>query len=400
MEKIANKPNILFIIYLGLLSIIGFLSTDMYLPAFDMMREDFATAKSNIGLSLTLFLGGFAIAQLFWGPFSDRYGKPKAIIWGLSIFVMASLGIFFAHNIYLMLGLRLVQAIGVTSATVSWQALVVERYPSSRTAKIFSIIMPLVALSPALAPLLGVYVLKHFGWRYIFLILVLIALLLILYSLQLENKSSVRANEENRKESSYTRFFKYPYYVGNVMIYAFCSAAFFAWLTGAPFFLKELGYSEDQIGWSFVPQTIAFLIGGYGYSFFSDKISGRKLLPYLLHITALSLVALLLIAWFTVPTLTVLLIPFCVLAFCNGATYPIVVDQALNPFPKNSGKASALQNTLQLGSCFLASMLVSLFSAQALLATVIVMASCILFIYIGLILVKKGEALSSKKKSI
>lgn len=381
----------MFIIYLALLSIIGFLSTDMYLPAFDAMREDFLTSKSNIGLSLTLFLGGFVIAQLFWGPFSDKFGKPKAIVWGLSIFVGASLGIFFTHHIYLMLALRLVQAFGATSATVSWQALVVERYPSSQTAKIFSIIMPLVALSPALAPLLGVYVLQHFGWRYIFLILILIAVMLILYSLRLKNIKQNVEEKGDKSTNSYKSFFKFPYYIGNVMIYAFCSAAFFAWLTGAPFFLIELGYTEEQIGWSFVPQTIAFLIGGYGYSFLSNKISGRKILPYLLHLTVLSLVGLMIVAIFTDPTLTTLLIPFCVLALCNGATYPIVVDQALNPFPEKSGKASALQNTLQLGSCFLASALVSFFSASALTATVLVMVGCTFFIYLGFILIRKGE---------
>lgn len=397
--KETKKSNPIFIIYLALLSIIGFLATDMYLPAFDMMRQDFETAKSNIGLSLTLFLGGFAIAQLFWGPFSDKYGKAKAIIWGLSLFVAASLGIFFTGSVEVLLALRLVQAIGATSATVSWQALVIERYPSSRTPKIFSTIMPLVALSPAIAPLLGVYVLQHFGWRYIFIILAVIALMLILYSFTIDNKKH-KVSEPQEKltasDNSYKSFFKSKPYIGNVMIYAFCSGAFFAWLTGAPFFLKELGYNEEQIGWSFVPQTIAFLIGGYGYNFLSNRVSGVRLLPYLLHWTALSLVSLFVIARFTDPTLTTLLIPFCVLALCNGATYPIVVDQALRLFPEKSGKASALQNTLQLGTCFLASALVSLFSTNALNATVVVMVGCVLFIYIGFGLSKKEEKLSNR----
>lgn len=358
-----KKTGTGFLVYLGFLSIVGFLSTDMYLPAFDVMRVDFDTAKSNIGLSLTIFLGGFAMAQLFWGPFSDKYGKPRAIIWGLLIFMGASIGVFLTHRVSVLLILRGVQAIGATSATVCWQALVVERFPSTKTAKVFSTIMPLVALSPALAPLLGAFIQNHWGWRYIFIILAVIAGGLILYSLTLENITSDNAEEENTSavsQTSYFSFFKSRYYLGNVMIYAFCSAAFFAWLTGAPFFLKEMGYNESEIGLSFVPQTIAFLVGGYGYSFLSNTLSGLKLLPHLLWIIAVSLMALFGIAFFTDATLFTLLIPFCVLALCNGATYPIVVDQALKPFTKNSGKASALQNTLQLGACFLSSALVSL----------------------------------------
>lgn len=387
MKKTGRLHKVIFIVFLGLLSIIGFLSTDMYLPAFETMREDFETVKSSIGASLSIFLGGFAIAQLFWGPFSDRYGKPTAIIYGLILFVLASVGIFFTHNILFFLALRGIQAIGVCAATVSWQALVIERYPKSQTARVFSTIMPLVALSPALAPLLGVYILKHLGWRYIFMVLIFIAVLLILYALGLKKQDHSRHKQQqtvNKAAHSYRSFFRSKHYLGNVMIYAVCSGAFFAWLTGAPFFLKELGYNEEQIGWSFVPQTIAFLIGGYGYNLLSNKIKGGALLPYLLHLTALSLGGLFGVAFFSTPTLTTLLIPFCVLALCNGATYPIVVDQALNIFPEKSGKASALQNTLQLGTCFLASSLVSLFSKNALSATVLVMLGSIVFIYLGL----------------
>lgn len=383
-----------FLVYLAILSIIGFLATDMYLPAFDTMRLDFGTSKSNIGASLTLFLGGFAIAQLLWGPISDKYGKPLAINLGLVLFAIASVGIFFTHNITLFLILRVIQAIGGCAAAVSWQALVIERYPEEKTKGVFASIMPLVALSPALAPLIGVYILEHLGWRYIFLILALIAFGLILYTLTI--KSTQTSNEievaKNKVSKSYFSFFKYRKYIGNVTIYAFCSAGFFAWLTGAPFFLKELGYDEAQIGWSFVPQTIAFIIGGYGYRILANKIDGKKLLPYLLTLYSVCMISLLLLAVFTVPTLTILLIPFCMMAFANGATYPIVVAEALQPFKEDSGKASALQNTLQLGSCFVASAFVSLFSSRALLATAIVMAATVIFVVIGYGMTKKAVA--------
>src|SRR5690554_1873241 len=172
MAPTKNKFH--FLIYLALLSIIGFLATDMYLPAFDAMRSDLETTKNYIGASLTLFLGGFAIGQLIWGPISDKYGKPKAILLGLSIFVISSAGIFFTENVFMLLALRILQALGGCAAAVSWQALVIERYPENETNKVFASIMPLVALSPALAPLLGVWILQHFGWRYIFIILAII----------------------------------------------------------------------------------------------------------------------------------------------------------------------------------------------------------------------------------
>lgn len=373
MTKSKNKFH--FLVYLAFLSIIGMLATDLYLPAFERMRIDLQTSKSMIGASLTLYLSGFAIAQLIWGPVLDSIGKPKSILLGMLIFVLSSIGIFFTQSPLVLMGLRLFQAIGACAAAVSWQALVVDRYPASETKKIFASIMPLVALSPALAPLMGVFISEHFGWRYIFVFMALLGLLIILYSLTLKDeKQKTEIKSLNHKSANYLSFLKSKKYVGNVLIYAFCSAGFFAWLTGAPFFLIDLGYSEAEIGWSFVPQTIAFMLGGYGYRMLAKNINALKILPFLLFLYAISLVAILLISIFTNPTLSTLLTSLCVMAFANGATYPIVVSEALTPFKENSGKASALQNTIQLGACFLASAFVSAFSQNALLATAIVMA--------------------------
>lgn len=384
----TNKKNsFLFFIYLVGLSIIGFLATDMYLPAFDKMRIDLDTSKSSISGTLSLFLAGYGIAQLLWGPISDKVGKRKTVLMGLSIFTISSLGIYFTTSVNLLLLLRLVQAIGVCAAAVSWQSLVIERYPKEETNKIFASIMPLVALSPALAPLIGAFLLNYFGWRSIFIALAVIALLLILYTLTI-NEGPAAAGKKNKSgnaapEKSYWSLLKSKRYLGNVLLYALCSAAFFAWLTGSPFFLKELGYNESEIGFSFFPQTIAFLIGGYGYRSLSSRIEGKKLLPYLLILYSASALSLYLITISITPTLTILLIPFCLMALSNGACYPIVVAEALKLFPNNVGKAAGLQNTIQLGICFLASAVVSLFSKDALLTTTIVMTCTIPFVFIG-----------------
>ncbi|MFA4870494.1 MAG: purine nucleoside transporter PunC [Pedobacter sp.] len=390
-----NKKNsFLFFVYLTGLSIIGFLATDMYLPAFDKMRIDLNASKSSISATMSLFLAGYAIAQLLWGPISDKAGKPKTVLMGLGIFTIASLGIYFTENISILLALRLIQAIGVCSAAVCWQALVIEKYPKEETNKVFATIMPLVALSPALAPLIGAFLLNYFGWRSIFIALAIIAFLLILYTLVIKDDKTSGNNSaessETSADKSYFLLLKSHKYLGNVLIYALCSATFFAWLTGSPFFLKELGYNESEIGFSFFPQTVAFLVGGYGYRSISTKIEGKKLIPGLLILNASCCIALYLITISMTPTLTILLIPFCLMAFSNGACYPIVVAEALKSFPGNLGKAAALQNTIQLGICFLASAAVSIFSKNALLSTTIVMCCTIPFTFIAYKLSLRG----------
>lgn len=382
------KPSFGFLLYLAGLSMLGFLATDMYLPAFSLMQESLDASPGAISSSLSVFLAGFAAAQLIWGPLSDKFGRKPILLAGLGLFTFGCLGMIWVQSTELLLALRFVQAVGVCAAAVSWQALVVDRYSAQVAKRTFASIMPLVALSPALAPLVGAWVLNHYNWRVIFALLLILGALLLFFTLTLKDTPKSTA-QKDAVQSGIGSMLASPVYSGNVLIYAASSAGFFAWLTGSPFILSEMGYGASAIGLSYVPQTIAFLLGGYGCRTLIGKIDGTRLLPWLLMGYAASVISLFLIATLTSAPLISLLIPFCFMAFVNGACYPIVVANALMPFPANTGKAAALQNTLQLGLCFIASMLVSTFIAQPLLATVTVMLSTVGLTVMGYMLTRK-----------
>ncbi|MGR3887539.1 purine nucleoside transporter PunC [Pseudomonas sp. 1152_12] len=367
------KNSFGFTWYLAGLSMLGYLAMDMYLPAFGAMGEQLHISPGAVGASLSIFLAGFAVGQLLWGPLSDRLGRKPVLLTGLSLFVLGCAGMFWVETAPQLLALRFIQAIGVCSAAVSWQALVIDRYPADKAHRVFASIMPLMSLSPALAPLLGAMVLNHFGWQAIFAVLLGVSLLLLLPTLLLRKMPKRRAEQGEPSRLGYGQLLTSRVFTGNVMIFAACSASFFAWLTASPFILGGMGYSPNDIGLSYVLPTLAFLIGGYSCRSALQHYQGKLLLPWLLVAYCISMVALYLVATLTVPTLTTLLIPFCLMALVNGASYPIVVANALMPFAENSGKAAALQNTLQLGLCFLSSLLVSSMIDQPLLITVIVM---------------------------
>ncbi|MBD8192891.1 Bcr/CflA family multidrug efflux MFS transporter [Pseudomonas fluorescens] len=365
------KNSFGFTWYLAGLSMLGYLAMDMYLPAFGAMGEQLQIGAGAVGASLSIFLAGFALGQLLWGPLSDRLGRKPILLAGLSLFVLGCAGMFWVETAPQLLALRFMQAIGVCSAAVSWQALVIDRYPADKAHRVFASIMPLMSLSPALAPLLGAMVLNHFGWQAIFGVLLGVSLLLLLPTLFLRSVPKLQTEAPSRL--GYTQLLTSRVFTGNVMIFAACSASFFAWLTASPFILGDMGYSPNDIGLSYVLPTLAFLVGGYSCRSALQRFQGKTLLPWLLVAYCISMLALYLVATLTVPTLTTLLIPFCLMALVNGASYPIVVANALMPFAENSGKAAALQNTLQLGLCFLSSLLVSSMIEQPLLITVIVM---------------------------
>lgn len=377
------QPGKRFLVWLGGLSVLGFLATDMYLPAFAAIQADLQTPASAVSASLSLFLAGFAAAQLLWGPLSDRYGRKLVLLIGLTIFALGSLGMLWVENAATLLVLRFVQAVGVCAAAVIWQALVTDYYPSQKVNRIFATIMPLVGLSPALAPLLGSWLLVHFSWQAIFATLFAITVVLILPIFWL--KPTTKARNNSQDGLTFTDLLRSKTYRGNVLIYAACSASFFAWLTGSPFILSEMGYSPAVIGLSYVPQTIAFLIGGYGCRAALQKWQGKQLLPWLLVLFAVSVIATWAAGFISHVSLVEILIPFCVMAIANGAIYPIVVAQALRPFPHATGRAAALQNTLQLGLCFLASLVVSwlISISTPLLTTTSVMLSTVVLVALG-----------------
>lgn len=389
-----QRPGKGFLVWLAGLSVLGFLATDMYLPAFAAMQQDLNTSAASVSASLSLFLAGFALGQLFWGPVSDRYGRKPVLLSGLAIFAVGCLGMLWVRDANLMLALRFVQALGVCAAAVTWQAMVTDYYPAQKTNRIFAAIMPLVGLSPALAPLLGSWLLVHFEWQAIFAVLFAVTLLLMLPALRLKpaNKPTPRAQQK----LTFFALLRSREYRGNVLIYAACSASFFAWLTGSPFILHEMGYGPTIIGLSYVPQTIAFLVGGYGCRAALQKWQGQQILPWLLAIFAISVAATWLVGLQENATLIGLMVPFCAMAVVNGGIYPIVVAQALKPFPQATGRAAALQNALQLGLCFLASLLVSTLIATPLQTTTTVMLVSIVLAGLGYRLQHKAAHLETE----
>ena len=166
-----DHPTKMTLVWFACLSMLGFLATDMYLPAFSLIQDEFATTQQYIGLSLSIFLLGMALGQIVYGPLSDRIGRIKVLVSGMLLFSLASLLAAFSANFETFLVARFLQALGACSAAVIWQSVVIDRYSGKVSERIFATIMPLVALSPALAPILGSVLEGQFGWRSIFVVL-------------------------------------------------------------------------------------------------------------------------------------------------------------------------------------------------------------------------------------
>lgn len=385
-----NKKQSIPYIWLAGLSMLGFLATDMYLPAFDIIRGDLATTESMIGLTLSIFLFGMAIGQLFYGRLTQKLGTKKSLIIGLTIFAISSLAASFSTSVEMLLVARFFQALGACSANVIWQAMVIQRYDAKTSQRIFATIMPLVALSPALAPLLGAAIEKFYGWSMIFVALTVIGVGLAVRTVV--DKEPQQEKAVSNKTITFRDVIKSKKFTGNMLIYAASSAIFFAWLTGSPFVMTQMGYSGADIGLSYIPQTIAFIVGGYGCRWALERFESQKVLPWILKLSIASVVTVFLISWrMDVSSIIPMLIPFCFLAAANGAVYPIVVNNALMDFKEGSAVASGLLNFLQMLFCVAASAMVSSISYLGPISMGSVMLLQLVFLFVGAVLVFKSN---------
>ncbi|MCL1477742.1 MAG: Bcr/CflA family efflux MFS transporter, partial [Marinobacter sp.] len=150
---------------------LGPLATDMYLPALPQIGSDLNASIGDVQLTLSFYLAGFAMAQLFCGPLADRFGRKPIMIAGFFIFALASIGCARATNVDSLMLFRFLQALGGSAGPVLGRAAVRDIYTPQQSTRIMAILASIMALAPALAPTIGGVMVTHLGWASIFYVL-------------------------------------------------------------------------------------------------------------------------------------------------------------------------------------------------------------------------------------
>jgi MFS transporter, DHA1 family, multidrug resistance protein len=168
------------VIYSGLLMSITAFSIDITLPAIPAMAREFNAPVSTIQLTISLFVLALGFGQLFWGIFSDRYGRKPAIIGGLSLFIIASLAAAFSTTPEMLIVARVVQGLGASAAGTTARAIIRDLYSGPQLAANMAIATTLFAIGPILAPFIGAAFLTFISWRAVFFGLAVLAVLLLI----------------------------------------------------------------------------------------------------------------------------------------------------------------------------------------------------------------------------
>ena len=344
-------------VFLGLMTAMAPLATDMYLPALPTVQVDFGITASLAQMTLTMTMIGMALGQIFAGPISDRYGRKWPLTAGMVVFTLSTVGCVWAQDIFVFLFFRFISGFAGASGIVIAKAIARDVCQGPELTKFFAMLMMVNGLAPIIAPVIGGQILLYTSWRGVFVVLVAIGLFQLIATLIYKETLPKDHRLAGLRESfaKFPMLLKNRYFLGHCLVQCFVFGAFFSYLAGSSFVFQNI----FQVS----PQMFSLIFGGIGAGLLLSgtlpaRLAGRVADVKMLHISLLVPLigsVLLLLAFSAgmgmaviLPVLFLTIVPLSVM---GAASFSL----ALSRQGKNAGSASALIGffSMILGGCMM-----------------------------------------------
>lgn len=339
---------------LGLMTALGPLSTDMYLPSLPAIAAEFGASTSHVQLTLSTYLVAFAMGQIIYGPLSDRYGRRPVLIAGFALYVAASGACAMAPSVNGLIVARAFQALGAAGPIILARTVVRDLYEGHRAAREMARMGTIMGVVPAIAPALGGLLQTWFGWRSSFLasfvgaaILASSVILLLPETLRQRSEASISPLGILRNFAFIARN---PAFRMNAAIAALGYGGLFAFISGASFVLQgPYGLNPLQMGLSF-----GLVVAGYvSGTILSRRVIGIGGPPAVIRYGTLLLAAggtiMLALRLAGTGSFLEIVLPMLLYTCGIGFILPQTMLGAMQPFPDRAGAASSLQGVTQMG---------------------------------------------------
>ena len=332
---------------LAALTAIGPLTTDMYLPSLPDIVRQLSASTAQGQLTLSAYLVGFAVGQIFYGPVSDRHGRKIVIVGALALYALATLACAVSTSIEMLIVARALQGVGGSGGTVLARAVVRDLHSGVRAGRELSVMASAMALAPVIAPLIGGSLQTAFGWRPVFATLVIVGVAAAAAVWLLLPETLERRAEEPFSLRSMLRSFGVvagsPVYLSYLGLGSLSYAGLFAWISGASFVLQNLyGLSAFQFGAVFGLGSVGYMIG----SAIAARVVTRLGLGGLIGVgagaCALGGLGMVVSVALGLTTALSLMLPVMVYLAGLGMLLSQSIAGALTPFPERAGAASSL----------------------------------------------------------
>lgn len=369
---IAQELTMKLIIFiLGCMTALSPFSIDMYLSAFPLMAKHFDTTVAEVSVTLSSYFVGLASGQLFYGPLMDRFGRKAPLMTGISIYILASLGCMFVDTVDQLVLLRFIQAAGGCAASVAAFAMVRDLFQPKESAKVLSTLILILGVSPLLAPTIGGYLATYFGWKSVFLALVIGASILLFVIWKLLPESHKADTTHILKPlpiaKNYLSILKEPTFYTYATAGAVGFSGLFVYLAASPtIFMEIFGVSEQVYGWIFAFIAAGLIATSQLNVVLIKKYSNEQILFGALCMLTLTSVVFFVCAyngWYNLYSVVGTMFVFL---SCIGLSNPNSNALAMAPFGSKAGSAASMIGFLQMGIGAMASVIVGILKAQAL----------------------------------
>jgi DHA1 family bicyclomycin/chloramphenicol resistance-like MFS transporter len=343
------------------------LAIDMYLPAMLVIANNLQTSMPNVQISLSIYLAGYSLGMLFFGPIADQIGRRKLAKIGLTLFGLTSTALAFTTEIHTFWALRAIQAFTGAAATVVVPGIIRHIYQQN-TAKGMSYVSMIMMVAPLIAPSVGSFILGFSVWSTIFLVLAAYSFIILVFVQIYLIDIPIHTSEKK----GLTLFFdSYKTVLSNtearadILSSMFVSFGFFCFLTSVPFIYLDLyKVSEQLFGILFAFNVMALMFGNFLNTRIVPRIGSRKMLYIGLVCGFISGLCLL---TFSILHLSLFYIVAAIapLMMSLGVTASNADSLILMKFEKNTGTATAVIGTLRFGSGALVGPILAVMHAQS-----------------------------------
>jgi MFS transporter, DHA1 family, multidrug resistance protein len=254
---------------LGVLTAFGAASIDMYLPSLPSIGTSLHAPPGSVQLTLSTFMVGMGVGQLVYGPASDRWGRRTPLFFGISLYVLASVGCAWAPTIEVLIGARFLQALGAAAGPVLARAIVRDSFAGRDIARVLSLMMLVMGVVPILAPLAGGALLTAFSWRAVFGVLALFGVFAFTLAVfTVPRTHGTRSPDTLQKNAG--ALIADRIFVSATLAGTFGAATLFAYIGSASFVFMSV--------YHFSPQTFALVFGLNAAGFIGASQLNRFLL--------------------------------------------------------------------------------------------------------------------------
>jgi len=390
---IDHRPPLLLLIAVAG---IGPLALNIFIPSMPGMTRVFGISYGTVQLTLTLYLIGVAVAQLFIGALSDKHGRRPVLLVGMVLFVLGSGICAAAGTIEVLIAGRIIQAVGGSTGLVLSRAIARDINDHVGATRMVAYITMAMVVAPMLGPAIGGYLEDAFGWWSGFVLVGLLGVAVLLAAI----RWLVETHHERRPMpgfsgmlADYATLMRSPCFVGYALNATFSTGVFFSFLAGAPYIMVELlGRSPSEYGLYFMLVSGGYMLGNFTAARLSMRVGTDRMVIYGSALALLGTTLLWVFASGATPSPLAFFGPTALIGFSNGLSLPNSMVGAVSVDPKLAGTASGLAGFIQMAIGALGTLVVGHLQGETQFPMLTVMTTSALLAVLAFLLALSAQA--------